>query len=796
MGKLLLKLRNFIIKLYVSTPAGRSLRQGENIAREGESAATPGMAERLRRAAAEGAVLLKNDGTLPLRGTVAIFGRVQTDRCDTGYGSGGDVMKPYRVSILEGIRRAGIEYDRPLAAIYEGWAKEHPVDHGHWGNWPRAYEEMPLTDKIVSDAAARAGTALVIIGRAAGEDRENTLTEGSYYLTQQERDMLGRVRRYFSKIVVVLNIGNIIDLSWLDDDTISAALLIWQGGMETGNACADLISGRVNPSGRLSASVARRYEDYPSASHFGGWRYNEYYEDIYVGYRYFETFAPDRTLFPFAFGLSYTTFSRSAQAAARGDRIEISYRVRNTGACAGKDALTVFVQKPKGGIEVPRRELVAFCKTPLLQPGEEARGTLSVPCHLLCVYDEARSQYVRMAGEYIFCLGGDVREAQPFARIALEEEREAPLAQRCAPERPIAILSQAGERHARQNEKDLRAEILAGLPAEYTKASKRVTFDMVAAGEATLAEFVSQLSLRELEAVSRGDYKMNSSLGPSGNAGVMGGVLPSLRGKGVPPVTMTDGPSGIRLNTPCSLLPIGTLLACSFDEKLIAEVYAAVGGEMKARGSHVLLAPGMNLQRDPLCGRNFEYFSEDPLLSGRMAAAAVRGLQSTGASACPKHFACNNQELNRNRNDSRLSERALRELYLRSFEICVQEGKPDVIMTSYNKINGVWAHYNYDLVRGILRGEWGFDGVVVTDWWMRRARSPQFPKLRDNAYRVRSGINVLMPGGTYLNTRRPDGTLLASLGKRGGITMGELQRNAEEILRFVLHSAAMKGKRS
>ena len=224
-------------------------------------------------------------------------------------------------------------------------------------------------------------------------------------------------------------------------------------------------------------------------------------------------------------------------------------------------------------------------------------------------------------------------------------------------------------------------------------------------GKATMDDFVAQLDLTELEAISRGAYIMNSPLGVPGNAGVYGGVLPSLREKGVPPVTTTDGPSGIRLYSCCSLLPIGTLLACTFDEALVEEVYKAVGAEMRDKGTDVLLGPGINIHRNPLCGRNFEYYSEDPLVTGKIAAAAVRGLQSNGVSACVKHFACNNQEFRRSTNDSRLSERALREIYLKGFEICVNEAAPQNIMTSYNKINGVHGHYQYELCTTILRGE-------------------------------------------------------------------------------------------
>ncbi len=262
----------------------------------------------------------------------------------------------------------------------------------------------------------------------------------------------------------------------------------------------------------------------------------------------------------------------------------------------------------------------------------------------------------------------------------------------------------------------------------------------------------------------------------------MCGVRPSLREKGINPVITTDGPSGIRIRSCCSLLPIGTALASMWNTELLEEVYTKVGEEMSVKGSHILLAPGMNIHRSPLCGRNFEYFSEDPYLTGKTASAVVKGVQKSGLGACPKHFAVNSQETNRNKTDSRLSQRALREIYLKGFEICVKDARPYTIMTSYNKINGVWGHYNYDLCTRILRNEWGFDGLVMTDWWMQSSKSPEFPEMCDNAYRVRAGVDVLMPGGARTGKRKPDGTLLKTYGKKEGITLGEMQQTAKRAV--------------
>jgi beta-glucosidase len=337
---------------------------------------------------------------------------------------------------------------------------------------------------------------------------------------------------------------------------------------------------------------------------------------------------------------------------------------------------------------------------------------------------------------------------------------------------------------------DRRERILGQLPAELTPTGDRgIDLADVAAGTATLDAFVAQLSDDELALLARGDVTMHSPLGAPGNAGVLGGVSPSLRARGVPAVTTTDGPSGIRLAAYASLLPSGTALASTWNPALVRELAALHGQEMLRKGSDVLLSPGMNIHRDPLCGRNFEYFSEDPLVSGRTAAAVVAGVQSQGVAACPKHFAVNNQETNRTRNDSRLSERALREIYLRGFEICVREAQPLVIMTSYNQINGVWAHYHDELVTTVLRGEWGYQGTVITDWWMEDATDPDFPDLTDSAYRVRAQVDVLMPGGVKGPdgpTDQPDESIVASLARPDGITRGELQRTARNVLRLAL----------
>ncbi len=761
-----------VLQRIIDRAMGGGLMQ-EGTAAQGERYVTPGISDVIRLSGAEGCVLLENDGVLPLSlpESIAVFGRCQLDWFYVGYGSGGDVHPPYKVNLIDGLDNAGARYDKILADIYRRWTSDerYKADNGWWGHWPRNYPEMPLDERLVKGASERSKTAVVVIGRAAGEDRENVLEKGSYYLTDGERDMLDLVTGQFEHTVVILNIGNIIDMGWIKEygGRLSSVLIAWQGGMESGNAVCDVLYGKVSPCGKLPDTISVEYADYPSAANFGGRRFNEYAEGIFVGYRYFDSKAPDKILYPFGYGLSYTSFQVEPVKFSRTSGISVTVDVRNTGAFPGKEVVQLFVSQPEGRLEKPKRVLAAFCKTRELAPGESERVTLGCGDKYLASYDEGLHAFILEAGRYAFTANGvDVGE------FCLEDQEIVEMCERvCSPE------------------VDLRSRILDRMPEAYSSTSeKQVSFEDVMDGRAELREFIAQLSTRELEALTRGHGMMGSPLGTPGNAGTFGGVIPSLREKGVPPITCCDGPAGIRLQRYCSLLPCGTGLAATWNTDIVSKLYGLVGTEMRHYGVDILLAPGMNIHRNPLCGRNFEYFSEDPVLTGKMAAAVVRGIESRGVGSCPKHFACNNQETNRNRNDSRVSERALREIYLRGFEICVKEARPISIMTSYNKINGVWSHYNYDLATTILRREWGYDGMVMTDWWMRRARCPEFPKLRDNAYRVRAQVDVLMPGDTsHIAKRyRSDGTLLGTLGERDGLTLGELHRTAHNVLRLII----------
>ena len=769
------KLKNKLGKLaqrIIDRAMGNGLMQEETTA-DGERYVTPGIGTLIRQAGAEGCVLLKNDGVLPLNKEkeIAVFGRCQLDWFYVGYGSGGDVNAPYHVNLIDGLRNAGLPLNADVLKAYDIWTQQEDnmADHGWWGHWPMNYLEMPLDAALVRKAAQTAETAIVVIGRAAGEDRENTLTKGSYYLTDEERVLLDTVTAVFSKVVVLLNIGNIMDMAWTEEygDKLSALMIVWQSGMESGNAVADVLTGAVTPCGKLSDTIARRYEDYPSSANFGGKAYNDYAEGIYVGYRYFHHH-PDKVLYPFGFGLSYTSFALKAESLCHtANETQAVVTVTNTGMLPGKEIVQLWCQAPAGRLDKPERVLVAFGKTKTLVPGESETLTLRCDDKCLASYDEDGSRFVLEAGEYRFTANDT--EAGSFAlEQTITVEQCEPLCKTSA---------------------ELRARISSRLPETIPMTGLgQYSLNDVKSGTITLDDFIARLSDEELEALSRGHGMMGSSLGVAGNAGAFGGVIESLREKGVRPIITSDGPAGLRLKKYCALQPCGTALACTWNTDLVEALSAKVGEEMIHYGVDVQLAPGMNIHRNPLCGRNFEYFSEDPLLSGKMAAATVRGVQSKGKAACPKHFACNNQETNRNKNDSRVSERALREIYLRNFEIVVKEAKPLTIMTSYNKVNSVWSHYNYDLVTTVLRGEWAYTGCVITDWWMQRSKSPEYPKLKNNAYRARAQVDVLMPGDMRHMARKykSDGSLLKTLGQPDGITRGELQRTAKNVLNLIL----------
>ena len=775
------------------------LEQDLNRAEGDGKLAVPEIAAQARAMAADGIVLLKNeDKTLPIaeRTRVAVFGRSAVNYFTVGYGSGGDVVSPYRRNLMEGLLERGVKVDGILASQYETWCSRprNVPDEGYWAHWPMSNPEMPLKAEDVAAAALRCDMALVVIGRAAGESRENVLKPGSYYLTDREKAMLDVVATYFHRVCLVMDCGNVIDMSWTRDyeNKLTAIVYAWQGGMESGTALADVLTGAVNPSGKLTDTIAVKYEDYPSSQSFGAMAFNAYTEDIYVGYRYFETFAPDRVLYPFGFGLSYTRFRLSSQAAVSGNQVTVNTTVENVGDEAGREVVQVYVDLPCGTLGNPKRVLAGFKKTGLLQPGQQQVVDVSFDLASLASFDDTgctghKDAFVLEAGNYCVQAGTSIRDVKAVVCIVKQGLEVVRQLHECNAVRPEhGFCRMVNKNGALDMEmvptanRNLKQDILEHLPQELTPGQTEFTFEDVKAGRCTPEKFVAQLSDQELDDITHGFGLMNDPSGPAGNAGSLGGVTEALKKRGIPTVITTDGPSGIRIRRTCSLLPCGTCLASTFDPEGVEALYRLLGREMVLQGTQVLLGPGMNIHRNPLCGRNFEYYSEDPLLTGKIAAAMVRGIQSQGVSACPKHFACNNQETNRNKCDSRLSQRAQREIYLKGFEIAVKESDPWCLMTSYNLVNGVWSHYHYELVTDILHDEWGYRGLTITDWWMQPGAAPEFPAITNDACRIRAQVDVLMPGEIQ------ERTLVASLADPNGVTRAEAQRCAVNVIKFIL----------
>lgn len=799
----------------------------------------PELAAYCREAAAEGAVLLKNEGhMLPVKKdeTVSIFGRSQIEYYRSGTGSGGAVNVPYVKNILDGIKENNVfPVNEELVEIYKEWLKEHPFDNGGggWAAEPWHQEEMEITDEIARCAAEKSEKAIFLIGRTAGEDKDYEDTEGSYLLTKREKENLRIVTKYFDEVAVLLNVSNIIDMSWTKDaayqDHIKAILYIWQGGMEGANAVADLLSGRVTPSGKLTDTIAEKLSDYPVADHFGSKTENIYAEDIYVGYRYFETFAPEKVMYEFGFGLSYTEFSmETVKAESTGNgkdaKIALSIRVKNTGAAAGKEAAQVYVSAPQGQLGKPAKVLCGFAKTKLLAPGEEEVLELTIPVSRFASYDDSgvtghKSCYVLEEGLYEIYVGNSVRCTEKanvdgkggyeIASCVVTEELEEALAPtkeflrlKTGRQKEDGVFARAYEK-APQQMVDLAERIKSRLPKELPQTgNKGITLQAVAENikngssvEEELDAFVAQFTNEELAVIVRGEGMSSPKVTP-GTASAFGGVSDSLHGYGIPIACASDGPSGIRMESglKATQLPIGTLLACSFNIPMMEELYQMEGRELVGNEIDTLLGPGINIHRYPLNGRNFEYFSEDPLVTGQFAAAMTRGIRSAGSSATVKHFAANNQETERHNVNSIVSERALREIYLKGFEIAVKEGNANSIMTSYNPVNGHWTASNYDLNTTILRGEWGYQGIVMTDWWakMNDVVNGGEADRRYTSFMVRAQNDLYMVvnnNGAAINAAGDDTVEALEAGK---LTVGELQRCAKNICRFLLGTPVMK----
>lgn len=754
------------------------------------------------RAVSGGIVMLKNDGALPLKqgGTAAVFGRIQLHYYKSGTGSGGMVNVSKVIGITDGLLDAGYKLDEQLLNAYREWDEQNPFDHGEgWGGEPWSQKEMPLTDELVGGAASRADAAIVIIGRTAGEEMDNKLEKGAFLLSDLEEDMLRRVTSAFDKTVVLLNTGGLIDMSFMDRYPVSAVMYVWQGGMVGGAGTAAVLTGEVSPSGKLPDTIAYEISDYPSDKFFGSGDMDCYGEDIYVGYRYFETFAKDRVRFPFGFGMSYTSFDLTASDfKLDGDKVTGSVNVKNTGSTPGREVVQIYCSAPQGKLGKPARVLCGFDKTRTLQPGESQTLSFEIPLESVASYDDSgvtghKSAWILEQGGYVFYAGADVRSASKAYSLTLPET----VVRQCKSALgPLTAFKRMVNSSGKPEFEDvpLTGEAFphdhAKLPAEIPQTGDRgIRLADVVNGKNTLEEFTAQLTDYDLSCIIRGEG-MGSPKVTAGTAAAFGGVSDTLTALGIPCACCDDGPSGMRLDcgTKAFSLPNGTLLASTFDRSLMTELFTFMGLEMHTNQVDCLLGPGMNIHRHPLNGRNFEYFSEDPYLTGEMASAELAGLHSTGAEGTIKHFCGNNRETRRHFLDSVISERALREIYLRGFENAVKKGGAKSVMTTYGQVNGVWTAGNYGLVTGILRDDWGFDGFTMTDWWANINRRGKAPDKSDFAAMAMAQNDVYMvtADGAACNDNTLDSL------KSGELTRGELQRNAMNILRFLTTTHAMK----
>lgn len=611
--------------------------------------------------------------------------------------------------------------------------------------------------------------------------------------------MLRRVTSAFDKTVVLLNTGGLIDMSFMDRYPVSAVMYVWQGGMVGGAGTAAVLTGEVSPSGKLPDTIAYEISDYPSDKFFGSGDMDCYGEDIYVGYRYFETFAKDRVRFPFGFGMSYTSFDLTASDfKLDGDKVTGSVNVKNTGSTPGREVVQIYCSAPQGKLGKPARVLCGFDKTRALQPGESQTLCFEIPLESVASYDDSgvtghKSAWILEQGGYVFYAGADVRSASEAYSLTLPET----VVRQCKSALgPLTAFKRMVNSSGKPEFEDvpLTGEAFphdhAKLPAEIPQTGDRgIRLADVVNGKNTLEEFTAQLTDYDLSCNIRGEG-MGSPKVTAGTAAAFGGVSDTLTALGIPCACCDDGPSGMRLDcgTKAFSLPNGTLLASTFDRPLMTELFTFMGLEMHTNQVDCLLGPGMNIHRHPLNGRNFEYFSEDPYLTGEMASAELAGLHSTGAEGTIKHFCGNNRETRRHFLDSVISERALREIYLRGFEKAVKKGGAKSVMTTYGQVNGVWTAGNYDLVTGILRDDWGFDGFTMTDWWANINRRGKAPDKSDFAAMAMAQNDVYMvtADGAACNDNTLDSL------NSGELTRGELQRNAMNILRFLTTTHAMK----
>lgn len=793
-------------------------------------------------AACEGMVLLKNDGTLPFKTKkVALYGPGASMTIKGGTGSG-EVNERHSVTILEGMEDSGFEITthKWIRDYEQGYADAEAAYRVEKKKRVNIFMLDTIMSMLFNNFRVPCGPAITeedveasdtdsciyVLSRQAGEGGDRKAEKGDLFLTDEEREAIRFCAEKYEKFLLVINCGSAIDMAFAEEiPGINAILYLCQLGTEGGHAFADVVSGAVTPSGKLSDTWAKRYSDIPFAneySYLNGDLMEEYYkEGIYVGYRYFDSFDVEPA-YPFGFGLSYTDFSiHSAGVTVDGRIVTVKADVANVGsAFAGKEVAQLYVSAPSGKLHKEYQSLAAFGKTEILTPGTRQTLELSFDLGSIASYREKDAAYVLEAGDYILRLGNSSRNTVPVGVLTVEREiivsRHCHI---CPVQAPIEEL----QAPARAEE-----AIAAGLPHIVVdpNAIETVTFTYETPAITTderVRKFMSGLSLKDMVEIAVG-IGMFGGEKRFDMPGSVGNTTSKFWDRGLANVALCDGPAGLRIQKRSTVgksgkikpvemamsvfeafpdfvkkfmvgdpekepviyqyttaFPVANALAQSWNTELMYQVGSAVYREMKEYGCTFWLAPAINIHRNPLCGRNFEYFSEDPRLTSAMAAAIIRGVQQEkGFYVTVKHFSCNNQEDNRNFVSSNVSERALREIYLRGFEACVREGGAKSVMTSYNKVNGVYTSNSYDLCTKALRNEWGFDGVVMTDWFSTNRGQAS------TALCMKAGNDLIMPGGGSFKKE-----ILAGV-KCGLISEEDVRRSCANVVRAIFDSATQK----
>lgn len=791
----------------------------------------------LRDSLAECTLFLRQNGAFPLEtpGRIAAYGNGVRHTVKGGTGSG-EVNSRYSVNVEQGLKGAGftittgrwldafdqVEQDAQKAfvkEIKERAKKKHTMAilEGMGAVMPQPEYDLPLDGE--------GDTAIYVLSRISGEGNDREPIPGDIRLTDSEAKTILALDAKYEKFMLVLNVGGVVDLTPVKE--VSNILLLSQLGVETGSVLADILLGRANPSGKLTTTWAS-WEDYCKEGEFGDINDTRYKEGIYVGYRYFDTVGK-KPLFPFGYGLSYTSFDIAVTgAAAEGDTIRIKAAVSNTGARAGREVVQVYVSAPAGRLDKPYQDLAAFAKTDLLEPGASQELTISFSLRDCASYDAQKESYVLEAGSYVVRVGDSSDHTQPAALVDLDGEAIVTKARNCLGETDFEDWKPSGSETAAAEElSDITRISVAAADIE----TVTVTYDQ----EREIDPRVKDLTVEELAYLNVGAFNPKAgALSVIGNAatnvaGAAGETTGVLKEKGFPVLVMSDGPAGLRLAkefyrdekgahgigssmVPESFLPflpaparfimnliggsgkpkkgqkveyqyataipIGTAIAQSFNLPLAESYGSIVGDEMERFGVHLWLAPALNIHRDIRCGRNFEYYSEDPLISGKTAAAITRGVQRhPGCGTTIKHYAANNQEKNRYCNNSIVSERAMREIYLKGFGICVRESQPHALMTSYNLLNGVHTSEHRGLIEDILRCEYGFKGIVMTDWIVDMAQDKQsLHRMPIAAEIAKAGGDLVMPGS------KGDFDSIVKAAKSGELELRQLQINATRVL--------------